>query len=152
MDAVEFPMHKGARTSLYVVAALLVLLCFTIPFAIYIVVRVRSARVRVTSSGLEARGLMTTTVPFDEVERAGVLRVPLVARGLGAVLARMKLDNMDEGVNLVFRLRSGKDLKVLVNQFEQHRDLIERVRASVRVPLEDVKMGAFGWKWPERQA
>lgn len=151
MDAVEFPMHKGARTSLYVVAALLVLLCVTIPFALYIVVRVRSAKVRVTSAGLEARGLLTTSVPFDEVERAGVLRVPLVARGLGAVLARMKLDNMDEGVNLVFRLRGGKDLKVLVNQFENHRDLVERVRASVRVPLEDVKMGVFGWKWPERR-
>lgn len=151
MEATEYPMHKGARTSLYVVAALLVLLCFTIPFAVYIFIRVRGAKVRVRSSGLEARGLLTTEVPFDQVERAGVLRVPLVARGLGAVLARMKLDNMDEGVNLVFRLRGGKDLKVLVNQFENHRELVERVRGAVRVPLEDITMGTFGWKWPERQ-
>lgn len=151
MEATDYPMHKGARTSLYVVAGLLVLLCVTIPFAVYVFIRVRSAKVRVTSSGLTARGLMTTEVPFDQVERAGVLRVPLVARGLGAVLARMKLDNMDEGVNLVFRLRGGKDVKVLVNQFENHRELVERVRGAVRVPLEDIKMGTFGWKWPERQ-
>ena len=151
MDAVEYPMHKGARTSLYVVAGLLVLLCFTIPFAVYVFLRVRSAKVRVTASGLEARGLLTTTVAFDEVERAGVLRIPLVARGVGGALARMKLDNMDEGVNLVFRLRGNKDVKVLANQFENHRELIERVRGSVRVPLEEIKMGVFGWKWPERQ-
>ncbi len=152
MDATEYPMHKSARTSLYVVAALLVLLCFTVPFAVYIVLRVRTARVRVTSSGLEARGLLTTAVEFDQVERAGVLRIPLVARGLGGVLARMKLDNMNEGVNLVFRLRGGKDVKVLVNQFERHAELVERVSGAVRVPVEDITMGVFGWKWPQRQS
>ncbi len=152
MEAIDFPMHKGARTSLIVVGVLLCLLCFTIPFGIYIFIRIGSCRVRLTSSGLEARGLVTDLVNFDDVERVGVLRVPVVARGIGGMLARMKLDNMNEGVNLVFRLRNGKDVKFAANQYERHQEMLEKVAASVRKPMETITMGLLSWKWPERTA
>ena len=69
---------------------------------------------------------------------------------LGAVLANMKLDNMGEGVNLVFRLKNGKDVKFIANQYERHAELIELVSKSVRVPRETITMGVLSWKWPER--
>lgn len=143
-------MHKGARTALIIVGVLLCVLCVTIPFAVWVFYRVGRARVVVRPDGLEAVALMTDTVAFDDVERFGVLRIPLAARGLGAVIANMKLDNMGEGVNLVFRLKSGKDVKFLANQYERHAELIERVSKSVRVPRETIPMGLLGWKWPER--
>lgn len=150
MATVEFPMHSRARTALNITGGLLVLLCVTIPFAIWVFYRVTKAKVTVTPEGLEATGLMTDTLRFDDVERFGVLRIPLAARGLGAVLANMKLDNMGEGVNLVFRLKNGKDVKFISNQYERHAELIELVTKSVRVPREDLKMGLLSWKWPEK--
>lgn len=150
MEPLDFPMHKGARTSMYVVAVLLCLLCVTIPFAIYLFIRIGSCRVRLQGRTLEARGIVTDTVNFDDVERVGVLRIPMVARGIGGALARMKLDNMDEGVNLVFRLKSGKDVKFIANQYERHAELLEKVTALFGKPLETIPMGLLSWKWPER--
>lgn len=143
-------MHKGARTALIIVGVLLCVLCVTIPFAAWVFYRVGRARVVVRPDGLEAVALLTDAVAFDDVERFGVLRIPLAARGLGAVIANMKLDNMGEGVNLVFRLKNGKDVKFLANQYERHAELIELVSKSVRVPSETIPMGLLGWKWPER--
>jgi hypothetical protein len=109
-------------------------------------------RVRLTATSLEARGITTDVVEFDQVARFGVLRVPLVARGLGAAVARMKLDNMSEGVNLVFLLKNGKTVKFIANQFERHQELVEQVKRLVRVPQEELTMGLMGPKWPERAA
>lgn len=146
----DFRMHKGARTALNISGALLILLCVTIPVAAWIFYRVSKAKVTVRPDGLDAEGLLTDSVKFDDIERFGVLRVPLAARGLGAVLANMKLDNMGEGVNLVFRLKNGKDVKFIANQYERHAELIELVSKSVRVPRETITMGVLSWKWPER--
>ena len=146
----EFRMHKGARTALIITGVLLCVLCVTIPFAVWIFYRVSRAKVTVRPDGLDAQGLMTDSVQFDDVERFGVLRIPLAARGLGAVLANMKLDNMGEGVNLVFRLKDGKDVKFIANQYERHAELIELVSKSVRVPRETITMGLLSWKWPEK--
>lgn len=146
----EFRMHKGARTALIITGVLLCILCVTIPFAVWIFYRVSRAKVTVRPDGLDAEGLMTDSVQFDDVERFGVLRIPLAARGLGAVLANMKLDNMGEGVNLVFRLKNGKDVKFIANQYERHAELIELVSKSVRVPRETITMGVLSWKWPEK--
>lgn len=147
----EFVMHKGARTALTIMAVLMLLLCVTIPLSVWIFIRLGRAKVTVKPDGLEASAILSDAVQFDDVERFGVLRIPLAARGLGAVIANMKLDNMGEGVNLVFRLKStGKDVKFLANQYERHAELIELVTKSVRVPCETIPMGLLGWKWPER--
>jgi hypothetical protein len=150
MEPLDFAMHKGARTSLIIVGVLLCLLCVTAPFGIYIFIRIGSCRVRLANRTLEARGLVTDTVNLDDVERAGVLRIPMVARGVGGALARMKLDNMNEGVNLVFRLKNGKDVKFAANQYERHTELLEKVSAMLGKPLETIPMGLLSWKWPER--
>ncbi len=65
----------------------------------------------------------------------------------------MKLDNMDYGVNLVAKLKSGKNVKFLLNQYENHGLIIERVKQALpSVPLEEIPMGMLTWKWPERAA
>lgn len=150
MNELEFPVHKPGRTSLTVAAVLLMILCVTIPVGIYFLVRLRSMRVIVRPGGLEARGLVTDEVDFDQVERFGVLRIAVVARGIGGYLAKMKLNHMDEGVNLVFKLKNGKTVKFLANQYERHDELIEQVSRAVRVPREEISMGLLTWKWPER--
>ncbi|MBE2253811.1 MAG: hypothetical protein IAE78_30050 [Myxococcus sp.] len=150
MAAVEFPMHKKAKTALNITGGLLIILCVTVPFALWVFYRVSKAKVTVTPEGLEAAGLTTDTVRFDDVARFGILRIPMVARGIGGVLANMKLDNMGEGVNFVFRLKNGKDVKFVVNQYERHQELIELVTKSLPVPREDIKMGLLSWKWPEK--
>ncbi len=150
MNELEFPVHKPGRTSLTVVAVLLMLLCITFPAAIYLLFRLSKMRVKVTPTGLEARGIVTDEVNFDDVERFGVLHVPVVAGGLGGYLARMKLNHMNEGLNLVFLLKNGKTVKFLANQYERHDELIERVAASVRAPREEITMGLLTWKWPEK--
>lgn len=145
----EFRMHKGARTSLYVVGALLVLLCITVPFALWVFFRVGRAKVVLSPDGVEAQGLVTDTVKFDDVARYGVLRVPLYARGVGGALANMRLDNMNEGINVVFQLKSGKTVKFMVNQYERHAELLEALGKAVRVPTEALTLGALGPKWPD---
>lgn len=150
MNELEFPIHKPARTSLTVVAVLLMLLCVTFPAAIYLLVRLSQMKVKLTASGLEALGFLTDKVDFDQVERFGVLHVPVVAGGLGGYLARMKLNHMNEGLNLVFLLKNGKTVKFIANQYERHDELISKVAASVRAPREEMQMGLFTWKWPER--
>lgn len=152
MNELEFPVHKPGRTSLTVVAVLLMVLCVTFPAAIYVLVRLAKMRVKVTATGLEARGLVTDEVAFDQVARFGVLHVPVVAGGIGGYLARMKLNHMSEGLNLVFLMKDGKTVKFLANQYERHDELIDRVAASVRVPREEIQMGLLTWKWPERAA
>ncbi len=148
--AMDFKMHKGARTALNISGGLLLLLCVTIPVAAWIFWRVSRAKVSLTSSSVIAEGLLTDTVNFDDVERFGVLRVPLMARGLGAVLANMKLDNMGEGVNVVFKLKNGNDVKFIANQYERHAELIDELARRVRVPKETLSMGLVSHKWPER--
>ncbi len=147
----EFPLHKPGKTANIILAVLLCILCVTVPAAIWLLTRLGKMKVIVRSDGLEAIGpFMTDEVKFDDVERFGILRVPMVARGLGGIVAAMKLNNMNEGVNLVFKLKSGKEVKFIGNQFDNHDGLVEAVTARVRVPREEIKMGILSWKWPEK--
>jgi hypothetical protein len=150
MNELEFPVHGPGKNSLTVVAVLLMFICM-FPISIYIFIRLAKMKVKLTATGLEASGLTTDVVNFDDVARFGVLHVPVVAGGLGGYLARMKLNHMNEGLNLVFLLKNGKTVKFLANQYERHDELINKVAASVRVPREEIQMGLLSWKWPEKQ-
>ena len=153
METVEYPFHKGARTSLYIAAALCIILVCAAPIGLYFIYRVSKGKVTIDAQKLRAEGLMTDEIVFAEVDRLGVVNIPNVARGIGGMLARMKLDNMDYGVNLVAKLKSGKDVKFLVNQYENHQAIVEKVKQALpNVPMETIPMGIFTWKWPERAA
>ena len=50
MEDVTYPMHKGAKTALYIMCALMVVLCATAPLAIYFLYGYRHSRLRRASS------------------------------------------------------------------------------------------------------
>jgi hypothetical protein len=134
-----------------IMGVLLCVLCVPFPLALWIFWRIGRAKVEVRPDGLTAEGpVLTDVVRFEDVQRLGLLRVPLVAKGLGATIANMKLDNLGEGLNLVFRLKDGSDVKFIANQYERHTELIEAVRQATRLPCEPIQMGLLSWKWPER--
>jgi hypothetical protein len=153
METAEFPFHKGARTALYVAGGLCIILICAAPIGLYFIWRTMKGKVIIDRERIRAEGLMTDEIVFADVERLGLLNVPMVARGIGGMLARMKLDNMDYGVNLVAKLKSGKNVKFVLNQYEKHGEIIERVKqACPNVPMETIAMGLLTWKWPERAA
>lgn len=153
METLEYPFHKGARTSLYVAAALCILLVCAAPIGFYFIWRIGKGKVTIDGQKIRADGLMSDEIQWSEVDRLGLLHIPMVARGVGGMLARMKLNNMDTGINLVARLKSGKDVKFLLNQYENHDQIIEKVKqACPSVPMETIPMGVFSWKWPEKAA
>ncbi|MGV3622277.1 MAG: hypothetical protein ACO1OB_15780 [Archangium sp.] len=148
----EYPIHKNAKTSFIVVGVLLCLLCFTIPVAIWVFIRLGKMKVTLRGDGLEAVGaFLTDTVSWDDVERFGVLHVPVVAGGLGGYFARMKLNHMNEGLNVVFRLKNGKDVKFIANQYDGWEKMFDDIAGRVRAPREEMQMGLLSWKWPERR-
>ena len=153
METVEFPFHKGARTSLYIAAALCILIVCAAPIGAYFIWRVMKGKITIDSQKIRAEGLMTDEIVWAEVERIGLLNIPLGGAGIGRMLARMKLDNMDYGVNLVAKLKNGKDVKFLLNQYENHGQIIDKVKqATPNLTMEEIPMGLLSWKWPERAA
>lgn len=153
METLEYPFHKGARTSLYIAAALCILIVCAAPIGAYFIWRVMKGKITIDSQKIRAEGLMTDEFAWADVDRMGLLNIPMVARGIGGLLARMKLDNMDYGVNLVARLKNGKDVKFLLNQYERHQEIVEKVKLALpNVPMETIPMGIFSWKWPEKTA
>lgn len=153
METLEYPFHKGARTSLYVAAALCILLVCAAPIGAYFIYRIGKGKVSINGTSIKAEGLMTDEIAFSDIDRIGLLNIPMVARGLGGMLARMKLNNMDYGINLVAKLKNGKNVKFLLNQYERHDEIIEKVKAAVpNLQMEQIPMGLLSWKWPERVA
>ncbi|MEW6434158.1 MAG: hypothetical protein AB1730_21875 [Myxococcota bacterium] len=146
----EYPFHKGARTALIVTGVLLCVLCITFPVGLYFIWRVLKGGVTMTNSGVVVKGLTNDSFEFADVQRLGLLKVPMVGRGIGGTLANMRLDNMGYGLNLVVKLRNGKERKFLLNQFERHQELTERITKASPVPVEELTMGLLGPKWPEK--
>lgn len=151
MEEVTYPMHKGAKTALYIMCGLLVILCATIPLAAYFLYRVQTAGARLRKTGLTVRGLGTVDVEFDDIERLGLLSVPVGGAGLGRVLAVARVGG-EVASNLVIKTKSGKNEKVIISQFDQWPQFMEELKKSVRVPCEDIQMGALSWKWPDKAA
>jgi len=152
-EVAEFPFHKGAKGALYVVAVLLIVLVVTIPVAIYCFFRIGKAKVTISRTGVRAEGLiLTDSFEFADVARLGLLKVQLAARGLGGALANAKLGGLGYGMNVVVETRSGKTIKFISNQYERHEELIAKIKQSVSVPCEQIEMGVFKMKWPDRAA
>ena len=83
--------------------------------------------------------------------RLGVVRVPIIARGIGGMLARKKVGG-DEGVNLCFQTRAGKTRKFIASQYDRWEELINDVARRTGKQPETLKMGLWGPKWDEAKA
>ena len=144
---IVFPFHKGAKGALNVVGGLLILLVVTIPMSIWIFVRTAAGRIEIAGSQLIARGLFTKRWDLTRIRRLGVLSVPVYARGIGGVLARRKVGG-DRAIHLCAIDDRKKKSTILVSMYERYPDLINQVSMMTRLPVEELKVGAFGPKWP----
>jgi hypothetical protein len=150
-DAREYPFHAGAKSALTVAGVLTMLLIISIPIGIWILIRTAGAKVILHAEGLTARALGTVHVNYAEVARFGLLRVPIVAGGIGGALARKKVGG-PEGINLCFLTKSGKTKKFIVSQYENWEEIVAEVGKALQKQPEPVGMGLFGPKWPEAPA
>lgn len=148
----DFPLHKGARVSLYVVGALLCLLIVTIPVAIWIFYRASVGRVSLSDAGLEATNAFSTTrYAWSDVARLGLLKVAM-AKGGGAAgaLAQQRVGG-NEATHLIVKTNDGKNRSFMVSSYERFQEIIDEVGRRVGKPYEIVQAGAtgvHGAKWP----
>lgn len=146
-QSLVWKLHSGAKTALNIVGGLLVLLIVTIPFAIYVFVRTAGARVELTGDQLIFKNLLSKRWKLASLRRLGVLAMPMYARGIGGILARKKVGG-DHAIHLCAIDERGKKMSMLVSMFERHQEIIQQVAARTGLPVEEVKSGAFGPKWP----
>ena len=84
--------------------------------------------------------------------RLGLLKVPLGGGGVAGAVANAKLAGLGYGLNVVVQTKAGKNIKFIANQYVRHEELIATIKQRCAVPCEELTMGAFTWKWPERTA
>jgi hypothetical protein len=142
-----YRLHAGARSALNIAGGLLVLLVITIPIAILIFMRTAAARIELSPEELVFRNLFSKRVKLGTMRRLGWLSVPVVARGIGGALARRKVGG-PAAIHLCSIDERGKKFNVPVSMFERYQEIIQQVSALTRLPVEEVKMGVFGPKWP----
>ena len=148
----EFPLSKGARTSMLVVAVLCCLLVVAIPLGLWIFYRLSKARVVLTPEGLEAINVFgTTRFAYADVARLGTFEVA-VASGGGAAgaLAREKTGG-NAATHLIVQTKDGKNHSFMVSSYEDWQDILDQVEQRLDRPFEVVTpgaAGAIGAKWP----
>ena len=147
----EFPFHKGARVSLKIVGVLLICIVIAAPIGIWILWRVSQAKLKITATGVSAGALTTTSFDFAEVDRIGICKVPIVARGIGGALAKYKVGG-DHGINLCVMLKNKKKKQIIASMYEDYQTALDAVSAAVGRPYETLEVGLFGIKWPEAKA
>jgi hypothetical protein len=152
-EVAEFPFHKGAKGALYFVAVLLIVLVLPIPLAIYFFFRIGTAKVAISRTGVRAEGLMLTDkFEFADVARFGLLKIPLAGGGIAKAIANAKLAGLGYGLNVVVETKSGKTIKFIANQYVDHDKMIAQIKQALPMPCEEIEMGLFKMKWPERAA
>jgi len=151
MEPKVYVMHKGARSALKIAAFLVMLLVITLPLGIWWFIKVGGARVELRPDTIQANGLTNMTVPVADIQRVGILRVPIVAKGLGASLAKAKVGG-NEGVNLCMQLRNGKTKKFVASMYENYEDIFTSVSELTGLEMETLKMGMMGPKWQDAAA
>jgi hypothetical protein len=147
-ERTEFPLHGGAKAAYTVVGVLLCLLIITIPVGIYIIVRGRSGFVRLSGDAILARAIGSKRISLTDAQRVGVCRVPIIAKGIGGYLAKRKCGG-EEGVNLCVMDGRGKTRKFIASMYVDHPQIIDHATRTTGRLLEEVRLGAFGLKWPE---
>jgi hypothetical protein len=145
----EYPFHVQAREALAIVSLLCFLLVVAAPVGFWLLFRVFTGVVRVSHSGVVAKGIGgTTRFRFDEVSRIGLLEVPIVARGFGGALVRRRAGG-DKAVFLVVKTLSGKTRKIMVSSYDDYKEILGDVSMRMRRPYEMISVGTWGMEWPK---
>jgi hypothetical protein len=148
MEVLEYRFHAGARSSLKIAAVLCCLLVVSAPIGIWVWLRAVGGKVRVTPVDVAVKGLGGTSFRFDEVARMGLLQVRIVARGIGGALVRRRVGGND-AFHLVVKTTNGKTRKFIASSYENYRELIATLSERAHKPIEPLRVGLLGPKWPE---
>jgi hypothetical protein len=148
---VVYRMHGGARSAYTIAGVLCCLLIIGIPFGVWLIVAASRGRIELRADSVVAVGLTTTVIRFADVHRLGFLNVPIVARGIGAVIARKKVGG-DQAVNLCAMDARGKTRKFIASMYENYNDVFQRVSGATHRPVEQLAVGLMSPKWPEAPA
>lgn len=148
----DYPLHKGARVALYVMAVLLCVLIVTIPIAIWVFYRVGTARVSLTPTGVKAsNAFISTSFEYSDVARLGLLKVAVVkGGGVAGALAKQRVGG-NEATHLIVKTNDGKNRSFMVSSYDRFQDIIDEVGRRVGKPYETLVAGVggvFGAKWP----
>jgi hypothetical protein len=146
-EVLTYPLHAGARGAYMFVGVLLFILIIGIPFAIWAFIA--RSRGRMEVQGLEVRsyGFFTRRLDLSRARRIGFLEVPIYARGIGGAIARRKVGG-NKAVHLCTMDEQGRKANILVSMYERFPEVIQHAQRVTGLPLEEVKVGALGPKWP----
>jgi hypothetical protein len=122
-------------------------LVFAAPLGVWLLLRAARGRVRISSTGVEVKGLGGTSFLFADVARLGLLEVPIVARGLGGALVRRRVGG-DKAIHVVVRTRSGKTHKFIASQYESFPQIVEAISQRSGRRCEWLETGLIGVRWP----
>ncbi len=149
MDATTFPLSAGSRKATRTTAVLCMITIIGLPLGIWLLMRASSAKLTIGSDTVVVRNWATTTIPLAEVVRIGVLRVKIMAVGIGGRIARQRCGG-DVAIHLCFKLQNGRERKFMVSPFENHEQIARAIAARVGRPIESIAgIGALGGlKWP----
>lgn len=144
-----YPMHSGARWVLTICG---ILFCITIvlsPIGLILIIGVRRARIEIGDGEIREHSTFRVKkrLSAENAERIGLYIAPLPG-GIAGWLARKKVGGA-AGVNLCWKDRNGKTRWMLVAQYEEMDEIIDRAKEMTRLPLEELSMGLMGVKWRE---
>ena len=149
MNPLVYRFHSQGRLALMIVAVLLFCLVMPAPLALWVLWRRATGRVRLSDAELEAVELGSSTrIPWSDVARLGVLKAPVMARGVGGMLARWRMGG-PVATHLFFQTVKGKDRSVVVSSFERYEEIVAEAQKRAGKPLETMKQGLLSAKWPE---
>ena len=146
-EVMTYPLHAGARGAYMVVGVLLFILIIGIPFAIWAFIARSRGRMEVRGLDIRSFGFFTRQLDLSRARRLGVLEVPIYARGIGGAIARRKVGG-NKAVHLCTMDEQGRKANILVSMYERFPDIIQHAQRMTGLPLEEVKVGALGPKWP----
>jgi hypothetical protein len=143
----ESRFHAGARSAYRFTGILLCITIIGLPFGIYILMRAASCVVTVGPDGLASKAVFSScSFAFADVRRLGVLAVHMPAAGIAGHFARKKVGG-NAAIHLCIQTAAGKKKNFMVSMYEHHEQIVDAVSRRCNLPVETVKMGAFGPKW-----
>jgi hypothetical protein len=148
METTDYRFHKGARTALTIAGVLCLLLIVAAPIGIWILMRVRSAKVSISPSEIRASALVTTVINLHDIQRIGVCMIPVPAAGIGGIIARMKVGG-SHAANICVMTQAGKTKKFIASQYENWEQMRDQIAGLAGKPMETIPMGLMGIKWPK---
>lgn len=129
--SLEYALRERVRKSLTITAILCIVTVVASPVGFWILFRLFGARVRISQSGLVARGIFrTVSFEFDDVDRLGVMEVR-------------------DAIHVIVKSRSRKAYRFLASNYEGHQAMVGEVMLRTRKPCETIRVGLFVPKWPE---